>query len=59
MKKTKREKLVESILLYCDHSSPITKPFLTRIAMASKGELIDILVKQVNVRHRPLRPYNP
>jgi hypothetical protein len=59
MTKTKREKLVEAILLYCDHSNPITQQFLTRVAMASEEELIDILVRQVNVRHRPLRRYNP
>jgi hypothetical protein len=56
MKKTKREKLVETILLYSDHSNPLNPQRLTRMAMATEGELIDILIDAVTLRFQPIKP---
>jgi hypothetical protein len=61
MRKTKREKIVETILLYADDSNPISPQKLTRLAMASESQLIDMLINEMNFRHKPfkLKPYNP
>jgi hypothetical protein len=61
MKKTTREKIVETLLLYADDSNPISPQKLTRLAMASDEELIDILINEMNLRHKPfnLKRYLP
>jgi hypothetical protein len=53
MKKTTREKLVETILLYADDSNPISPQKLTRLAMASEEELLDMFINEMNARHKP------
>lgn len=61
MKKTTREKIVETLLLYADDSNPISPQKLRRLAMASEEELLDMLIDEMNLRHKPfnLKPYNP
>jgi hypothetical protein len=61
MKTSMRQKLIDTILLYSDDSNPISPQKLNQMAAASKLELVQILINDMNSRIKPfkLKPYNP